>query len=283
MRKQSCETAKFSEPRHIGDVIPEASMERVLAIAGEIQTELDSLQICPAPCEDGMVEVSPPSGQSQRTRCPLLSEFCPYGSGLSRKLDSFLDKLALDAGVPARHIENFGAYIETPALVWANQWRFKGFLVLSGGSGVGKSFGAAGAFKEFLRSKILNPLDADTWNRAMYAGERATWSTANKIIQDKNRIDESRKKWLLVLDDLGREGDSPTRRADVSDILAARYDAKLPTLVTTELSFSGIMKAYGRHTAYKLVEDSNGSGGMFVDCGNFSLRQEIDEIGELLR
>lgn len=279
MRKQSCESTIYSEPRHIGDVFFEKSMGRVLTIASEIQTELANIQAtqkCPAPCEDGMVQVSPPSGKTQRTRCPLLCEFCPYGSGLSGKLDSFLAKLALDAGVPGRHTENFDAYIETPALIWANRWRFEGFLVLSGGSGVGKSFSAAWAVREFFRNKIPDHLDTDTWNRATCAAERAMWGTANKIVHDKNRIDESGKKLLLVLDDLGREGDSPTRRADVSDILAARYDAKLPTIVTTELSFSDILRAYGKHTAYKLVEDSDGNGGMFIDCGNLSLRTETD-------
>jgi hypothetical protein len=57
------------------------------------------------------------------------------------------------------------------------------------------------------------------------------WSTANRIIHDKNRLDEARSKLFMVLDDLGREGDLPTRQADVSDIVSARYDAKLPTVI----------------------------------------------------
>jgi hypothetical protein len=139
---------------------------------------------------------------------------------------------------------------------------------------VGKSFGAAWVFKEFLRSKIPEFLDTGTWNRAAYAGERAMWDTANRIVHDRSRIDEARNKLFLVLDDLGREGDSPTRRADVSDIVSARYDAKLPTVITTEMTFRDVMKAYGKNTAYKLVEDNGGSGGMFAECGDSSLRRE---------
>ena len=249
-------------------------VKRVLAIAGEIQSELADIQVCPALCEDGKVQVSPPSGSSQRVRCPLLNEFCPYGNKLGMKLETFLDKLALEAGVPERHVENFSAYINTPALAWAKQWRFGGFLVLSGGSGVGKSFGAAGVFKEFLRSKIPEFLDTGTWNRAVYASERAMWGTANGIVNDKNRIDEARNKLFLVLDDFGREGNLPAKQADVSDIISARYDMKLPTVITTELTFKDVLKAYGKNTAYKLVEDNGDGGGIFAECGESSLRQE---------
>jgi hypothetical protein len=255
-------------------------MERVLAIAGEIQAELDGLQTCPAICGDGMVQVTPQSGKPQRVRCPILSEFCPYGSALGERLEIFLRKLALDAGVPERHIGNFDDYIGTPALAWAGQWRFGGFLVLSGGSGVGKSFGAAWAFKEFLRSGIPDPLNTETWNRAAYAGERAMWGTANGIVRDKSKLDEARNKLFLVIDDLGREGSLSTRQADASDILSARYDEKLPTVVTTELSFNDILKAYGRNTAFKLVEDNGKDGGIFAVCGDFSLRHEIGDIWE---
>jgi DNA replication protein DnaC len=248
--------------------------KQVLAVAGEIQSELAGMRICPAPCKDGMIQVSPPSGSPRRVRCPLLNEFCSYGTTLGRDLEMYLNKLALNAGVPARHIECFNACIETPALTWANQWSFNGFLVLSGKSGVGKSFGAAWAFKEFLRSKIPEPLNTKTWSRAAYAGEHAMWSTANRIIHDRDRIEGARKKLFLVLDDLGREGTLPTRQADVSDIVSARYGAKLPTVITTELTFRDVLKTYGRNTAYKFVEDNDVSGGMFAGCGDVSLRGE---------
>jgi hypothetical protein len=193
---------------------------------------------------------------------------------LGGNLEAFLDRLVLGAGVPARHIERFSSRIDTPALIWADQWRFGGFLVLSGGSGVGKSFGAAWALKGFLRSRISDPLNTETWNRAAYAGERSMWSTANRVAHDKNRLDEARSRLFLVLDDLGREGNLPTRLADVSDIVSARYDAKPPTVITTELTFREALKTYGRNTAYKFVEDNGGNGGMFVDCGDVSLRDE---------
>jgi hypothetical protein len=255
-------------------------MRRFLTIAEEIQTELDHIQTCPAPCEDGTVPVSPPSGTSQRRRCPLLSFGCPYGIGIEEKLDGYLNRLLLETGVPQRHVENFAAYIETPALLSANRWEFGGFLVFFGASGVGKSFGAAWAAKRYLRSMIPDLLDTQTWNRAANAGENTVWATANRAIRDKGAISSSCAARLLVLDDLGREGDFPTRRADVSDIVSSRYDSKLPTIVTTEMTFGEIMAAYGENTAFKLIEDIQGetAGGMFADCGDVSLRSDKDDF-----
>ncbi|MDR0764631.1 MAG: hypothetical protein LBE65_03460 [Synergistaceae bacterium] len=160
MQGQCSEISK--EPRHIGSFFPESSMKWILRVEREIQAELDNIQTCPAPCEDGTVPVSPPSGTRQRRRCPLLSFGCPYGIGIEEKLDDRLNRLLLEAGVPCRHIEHFDAYIETPALLCANKWEFGGFLVFFGASGVGKSFGAAWAAKRYLRSVIPDLLDIKT-------------------------------------------------------------------------------------------------------------------------
>jgi len=278
MRRQCSEISK--EPRHIGGFFPESSMKWILRVEREIQTELGNIQTCPAPCEDGTVRVSPPSGTSQKRRCPLLSFVCPYGSGLEERLDGCLNRLLFDAGVPRRHIDHFDVSIETPALLCANKWVFGGFLVFFGRSGAGKSFGAAWAAKRYLRSMIPDLLDTKAWDRAVNAGENTVWATANRAIRDKTAILSSYTARLLVLDDLGREGNFPTRRADVSDIVSSRYDAKLPTIVTTELTLGGIIEAYGENTAFKLVEDIQGetAEGMLVDCGDVSLRPDSDDF-----
>ena len=127
MRKQCC---GISKPPNAGGglaEIPGIPVKRVLAIAWEIQSELADMQICPAPCEDGMVQVSPPSGLPQRARCPLLNEFCSYGRTLNEKAELFLNRLATDAEVPERHVGCFDACIETPALFWASGGVSMGF------------------------------------------------------------------------------------------------------------------------------------------------------------
>jgi hypothetical protein len=129
---------------------------------------------------------------------------------------------------------------------------------------------------------IPDALDTHTWKRAANAGESTVWTTANTVVRDKNAIASSCAARLLIIDDLGREGDFSTRRADVSDIVSARYDAKLPTIVTTELTFRRLIAVYGENTAFKLAEDVQGEerSGMFIDCGDVSLRPEDDDFEE---
>lgn len=276
MQKHCCEANE--KPRHVSDVLSGPSVERLMTMADEIQEELAKIGNCPAPCEDGTVLLSPPSIKPLRSRCPLLSSECTYGAGLEEKLKAYLNRVLLEIGVPRRHIDNFEAYFETPALMWASRWRFSGFLVLCGGSGVGKSFGAAWAVREYLRNKISDPLDICTWNRAAAIGEQVMWDSANRVVHDRKAASAACRNFLLVMDDFGREGDSPTRRADIGDVISARYDAKLPTVLTTELTFADIIGVYGRSLACKIAEDEGeeGSGGMIIDCGNDSVRLEED-------
>jgi hypothetical protein len=116
----------------------------------------------------------------------------------------------------------------------------------------------------------------------MIAGENVMWCSANRIVHDRELASKAWNAALLVLEDLGREGDTPTRRADVGDVLFRRYDAKLSTVVTTELTLSEIIRTYGLHSAQKLTEDENGEGygGMIADCGNESACSERCESGE---
>jgi hypothetical protein len=281
MSARSCEI--YEQPKYTGDVLSESPVRRLMAISDEIQTELAKIKKCAGPCEDGMVQISPPSGAPRQVRCPIASPHCAYGISLKDKLDKWLNRLMREAGVPPRHIDNFQAYFHTPALICAEKWDFRGFLVLSGGSGAGKSFAAAWAVKKYLQRAISDPLDASAWGRAANACENRIWGSANGIAQNKDMGLRTWSKYPLVIDDFGREGDSRIRRTDLSEFISARYDAKAPTIITTELTFNDILGLYGRYTAYKLTEDRSaegspsGGGGMFANCGDVSLRNEGEE------
>jgi hypothetical protein len=146
MEKQYCEKYRHRKP--VSDNLSNQSMERLILVSEEIAMELANVKTCPEPCEDGMVLVSPSSGSPRRLRCPIVTPYCAYGIGLEGKMDNYLHKIMLNAGLPRRHIENLDVYFSTEALTWACKWNFQGFLVLVGPSGAGKSFGATWAVKE---------------------------------------------------------------------------------------------------------------------------------------
>jgi hypothetical protein len=246
-------------------------MERVLALSEEIEKALGKIRACPAPCEDCTVSVLLSFEQPRRIPCPIVSRGCAYGAKLEGELDRRLLKIMFDSGVPLRHIDNFGAYRETRTTEMVREWKMKGFLILTGSPGSGKSFGASCAVKKFLRSRITNWLDRATWRNAERSGGSVIWRGADEIAYDRMVVSEARNGLLLVIDDFGNEGDVPGGQAALRGVISRRYDSKLPAIITTELTMSDIRDKYGRYVAERLAEDIR-YGGKIVDCGDVSIR-----------
>jgi hypothetical protein len=237
-----------------------------------IGAELESVKACPEPCYDGSVRiVTAASDRDLRVACPLVRWDCAYGLRLRIELDRYLEKTMSRLGVPRRHLENFGGIRESVALAEALKWPVRGFLVLCGKPGVGKSFAAACVVREFLKRRITNRMDRKTWEAADRAGDSVMWSGAKEITDDKGAFVRARSAFLLVLDDLGKEEDTQTGRAAACAVISKRYDAMLATAVTTELPMSGLRIRYGSYLTERLAEDA-GRGGSVVDCGDVSMR-----------
>jgi DNA replication protein len=208
-------------------------------------------------------------------KCPIVSQDCAYGSRIARDLTSHLVGVMRGICVPVRHLDNFGKRQDTAAVKAAHFWHARGFLVLTGIPGVGKSFAAAWAVLQYLKGKVSNWIDRATWESAENAAKSVMWATAKEICDDKAVYTRACGEALLVLDDFGKEEDTRTGLAAVRNVISKRYDAKLPTIITTELTVLEIESRYGRHISERLSEDA-GRGGNFYDCKGESLRL-VDE------
>jgi DNA replication protein DnaC len=183
----------------------------------------------------------------------------------------------LEAGVPLRHIDNFGALRETAALKIVREWGMRGFLVLTGPPGTGKSFAAACAVRKFLESRILpDRLDRAARKSAetVRALKSVMWYGADEIAGDKTAASRARDRPLVVIDDLGGEGGTFERQNAIRGIISKRYDSKLSTVVTTGLTMPDIRDRYGRYIAERLIEDVP-HGGKVVVCGEVSVRLNV--------
>jgi DNA replication protein DnaC len=207
--------------------------------------------------------------QPRRVACPIASVDCDYGARLSARFDSFLIGLMSAVGVPARHLDNIAGSVNSVATHAAESWQIRGFLVLTGIPGVGKSFAAAKAVMKYLRSSIGNWFTRQEWENASQTAESVVWATAKEIVDDKFLAAKARAYRLAVLDDLGKEDETRVGMAVVRDVISKRYDAKLPTIITSELTLVNIQERYGRYIAERLVEDYCSK---IVDCGGESLR-----------
>lgn len=237
----------------------------------ELEEKLAKIDICPEPCNDGMVKIKLKSGQTREMPCPIIDLKCEYGRYMKQGLGSYVCTVLSYIGVPRRHLENFVKILRTEAFTGSIEWPASGFLIFTGGTGSGKSFGAAFTLYKYLKSIVPNQFDRKTWEIAGQARNSVMWCAAMDIINDRETAERAKRDRLAVIDDLGGELDTPAGRNILSGVILKRHDMKLPTVITTALTMLDIDIRYGGRIADRLTEDI-GNGGMIIECGDVSLR-----------
>ncbi|MEA3346107.1 MAG: ATP-binding protein [Chloroflexota bacterium] len=105
----------------------------------------------------------------------------------------------------------------------------EGWLVITGGYGCGKTHLAA-AIANYRISQGLPALFVVVPDLLDHL--RSTWSPANPVSFDE-RFEDVRTAPLLILDDLGTQNRTPWAKEKLFQIFNHRYNAQLPTVVTT--------------------------------------------------
>jgi len=108
----------------------------------------------------------------------------------------------------------------------------KGWLVLMGSYGTGKTHLAA-AIANFHADSKLPPLFIVVPDLLDHL--RATFNPSSTITLDR-RFEDIRTSLLLVLDDLGTQVTSPWAKEKLYQLFNYRYNAELPTVITTSTS-----------------------------------------------
>ena len=147
----------------------------------------------------------------------------------------------------------------------------EGWLVLSGVHGCGKTHLAAAVANrvaDTMQGEVMFIMVPDLLDHL-----RAAFSPQSNVPYDR-RFDEVRKAPLLVLDDLGTESATPWAREKLYQLLNYRYNAQLPTVITTSATPDRIepwlrtrmldterCKFYGiMASAYRRTRKSDGDG-----------------------
>lgn len=105
----------------------------------------------------------------------------------------------------------------------------RGWLILYGGYGCGKTHLAAAIANEVLKmnSEVLFTVVPDLLDHL-----RSTFGPHSEIAYDE-RFDQVRRAKLLILDDLGTENATPWAREKLYQIINHRYNYALPTVITS--------------------------------------------------
>jgi hypothetical protein len=278
---QGRDIERVESPEHIGAAISRL-FEGVMRMTAEMEKELAKIRECPEPCGDGAVEIVLSSGQKRRLPCPVIKTGteCEYARDMARDLGRHVRSVMAAAGIPLRHIENFARYYPLPEPEEAKKWPVRGFLIIGGGHGTGKSFCAARMLFNYLKRQVKNPFDRSSWENADRAGNALMWGTAMEIADDRETALRAKKASLAVIDDLGGESDASASLAALRGVILRRYDMKLPTVITTILTMPDIAFRYGGGITDRLTEDM-GDGGRIIDCGSALIRNVPGRSGEI--
>ncbi len=274
--QERCYGKSSTMSSHIGSIKADAS--RIVSMLAEKEKKIAEITTCPAPCTDGCVSIVLRIGNNsvvQEATCPIISPNCAYDKVLQGQIGQRLAELMVSKiGIPRRHVARFDRCIETIATKEAARWGARGFLVLSGKTGCGKSYAAAWFVDRYLRSRIGDPYQSKTWEwraKAENAASGVMWSGAQSIVEDRSIAVDSKRASLLILDDLGKESELSSAQAIIRDVISKRYDSERPTIITTELTVTDIGVRYGRALAERVIGEAE-DGGRFVTCGDVSLR-----------
>jgi DNA replication protein DnaC len=114
--------------------------------------------------------------------------------------------------------------------------RPEGWLVLLGGYGCGKTHLAAAIANQVIERgrPVLFVVVPDLLDHL-----RATFSP-NSLVSYDERFEEVRNAALLILDDLGTQSSTPWAQEKLYQILNYRYNARLPTVITSNNSLEDI-------------------------------------------
>lgn len=132
--------------------------------------------------------------------------------------------------------------------------------ILHGTAGVGKTSLAVAMLRAFLARPAVS---LDRRKTARFIAARMVPAAKGEHVAGRSHeYPEALRAAFVVLDDLGAEGDTPSSRAAVTDLLAERHAWERPTIVTTFLDQAAIALRYGDGIARRLFER-----GLVVELG----------------
>lgn len=174
--------------------------------------------------------------------------------------------------------------LETPALRAARHVLKEGLrtLLLSGGTGVGKTAGACHLFRSAVRHETRTGQRLPEWDAS--AGRFVRWSQLKRVsdyeAEDRQFLQRAHRARVLVLDDVGGlpgEELGPRHRELLEELVDRRDRPGMVTAYTTNLSVQrrdGAPSDFAVHVGARVVSRMSRQGTFHLaDCGKVDLRR----------
>lgn len=223
--------------RRIGDVIRQVSSR---IPTGQASPPRESPELCPHCRGAGWLRMEAVDVDDPNFGRLIMCE-CLMGEVEDRRKTEMREKSNSDT-YDALRFENFDvgaspaarqaaeiarAYAENPGSHW---------LLLSGAVGTGKTHLAAAV----LNRSIERGVDAIIWTVPDLLDYLREAFNPTSLVTYDQRFEDIRKVSVLVLDDLGTESATPWAREKLYQLSNHRYNAQLPTVITTNQDLDSI-------------------------------------------
>lgn len=222
-------------------------------------------------------------GWPEETRCPQCGDTgtppdargfcqrCELGRGLAAEAETEATWYRL---VPAR-VADFRIHTspDTEAAAIATAWLTRDphltgeNLILTGPPGSGKTGLAYGVLYEIHHNPAIHGVFAV--NVARWIDTMRPTTDPEELSEQATTLKRCHRTTVLLLDDLGTEKPSDWTRERVYDLVNHRYDAKKPTIITSNLNSKELRAVYGDRLVDRLTECCT---GFAMKTGNY--RQE---------
>lgn len=171
--------------------------------------------------------------------CPACHEDRERSRLIAMGVPKVLASATLDNWAPAGEQDEA---IAEEVRKFATQVR-RGFLILLGPVGTGKSHLAVGAMRHWQQGRFITQSELLRWLRRSY-GDRS----------EGDPVEECQSASVFVLDDVGLSTGGRDELPLLHDILVHRHGAKLPTVITSNLSDHEFRKIIGERAADRMRE-----------------------------
>lgn len=258
------ETAINGEPdkiRPVGDVLPEImesltrSRDRWKAFCEETRPAFEAAKgsiSCPEHPLEVRAKLFEETCQASRMESQFRVVYAPCQECTGNEARAKQARFWARRGVPQRLIDATLANYEqtlpeqSTALEKVKKWLASDgvFLILAGTPGTGKGHLAVGCMKAHGTGKFITHPD-------MLSDLRASYTMHNTV----DLVAEWKEAEILVLDEFGVSPGGKDEAPLLYQVLAGRYDAKKPTIITSNLEITALREAIGFRLLDRITED----------------------------
>ena len=137
------------------------------------------------------------------------------------------------------------------ATSWPERLKAGTGLVMTGNCGTGKNHLAVAMAKSIIRDHLANVEITDVMR--LTRAVKSTWRH-NAEMTEEDVIERFASLDLLIIDEVGVQFGSPTEMTILQEIINARYESILPTILISNLTFDQLKETIGERIVDRVTD-----------------------------